>query len=552
MSTIKMITSSHDEPAQRADTEPNSAGDAERERIAATLSTIQFSGSDEPAELEELERIPPIWFDQIPDPSVREMVWRRNEARQEVTAPCMPLWAGHYRQSSTSSADQERIHPFLMIGDLPPEFVPNTTAGYHILASAGGLILLVKLFSKRPEPIQPVVQTVPAVVVAGRRRGRPKLRPPQGDRSDQSGASSSSGSSSSIPRDEICPICLTWETLLVFNPATSERRMLPRPSCANVEFASWDYSAGVQADMVAHGDQSYEVILTFTTFICIYKSSSKTWRVSRFPRPAPWGRDVEGRVVDNHGIPWGWVSPRAFVGGRLYFADVIPGARHAKYTLRTFEIDQETGTWTLHNSWSLRKRHWDFLSTGTLDSIGRELDGIRYLGLVDCLGEMYAVVPVRLNEHLTTDFTDVRTLEELLQEPVQGFDYMPFQFHIVRLQQGGDDEHGNSSFGHRVLRILLPQTASPIHDPNQEIQSDPKLEFDLRRQVLLKTFDDHRPNRANWFGCAAQGTVIFVACMGYLLEYDVVSGKSKTRLMRGMSLMSVPHMLYSPNVHIKP
>lgn len=336
------MSSSADHPAQRADREADSARDAEQEQIPSI-----------------------DWIDRIPNPSVREMARRREEAGLRVPTIRAPEWAGYYFQSSSAG----RIHPFLTIGDLPPEWCYRYSPNYDLIACAGSLLLLKADHSE-------LQQTPPAT---------------------------------------------TWEPLLVCNAVTNERRELPRPGC--MEFSSWDYD-GLEADMIAHSDLSYNVILTFTTVLCVYKSTSNTWRCLRFPQPAPWGRDVENRG------PCRWVSAHAFKGGRFYFADVKPepgDSPAARCTLRTFAIDEEAGTWTLYNSWSLRKWPFNFLSSRLIwdSSIGRELDVVLSMELLECIGEMYAVVPTRIDELLSTDFTNFRTRDELHRHPLKGFVFMP-------------------------------------------------------------------------------------------------------------------------------
>jgi len=162
------------------------------------------------------------------------------------------------------------------------------------------------------------------------------------------------------------------------------------------------------------------------------------------------------------------------------------------------------------------------------------MNGIWSVELVQCMGKLYAVIPTRVNEHLTTEFTSVRTLVELSCDHFAGLEVLPIQFHILRLHW---EENQNDGFAHRIQRILIPLTLDDVES---------------RREKLLERFQNVYGQKLadlsqNMFWCAAQGSVIFMACEDYLMQYDVVSGESKTGIFRHWWMKTVPHQTYKPN-----
>ena len=92
----------------------------------------------------------------------------------------------------------------------------------------------------------------------------------------------------------------------------------------------------------------YKVILTFRDKVCVYNSTSNSWACRAFPGPRLWG------YIDDSSS--GYVGANAYVGGRLYFADLeVRGSLLPVYEddidirrrgyVRVFEVDEEAGTW---------------------------------------------------------------------------------------------------------------------------------------------------------------------------------------------------------------
>jgi len=117
-------------------------------------------------------------------------------------------------------------------------------------------------------------------------------------------------------------------------------------------------------------------------------------------------------------------------------------------------------------------------------------------------------------------------------EDQESYEAMPVQFHILRLNCENPVNDVNAG----VLRIQVPEGRSDL---------------ELRRMSLLeKTSFVYFPYW-NWFSCSAKGSVIWVTCEDYLLQYDVVSGESKTQVVRKPRLVDAG-VSYRPSFHMKP
>lgn len=87
-----------------------------------------------------------------------------------------------------------------------------------------------------------------------------------------------------------------------------------------------------------------------------------------------------------------------------------------------------------------------------------------YLELVECMGEIYDVVPAGLGDSLGMDAADLQQRRPEYYESAwviffaPEFEYMPLQFYIFQLE--------GASLVHGALRIELPRSRSDIHSRN--------------------------------------------------------------------------------------
>ena len=163
---------------------------------------------------------------------------------------------------------------------------------------------------------------------------------------------------------------------------------------------------------------------------------------------------------------------------------------------------------------------------------------LRYLNLVECMGDLYAIVPARLDEILQDqrangrhDDCDSCLQLQRLKYINKGVELMPLMFHIFQMQQGAIVSHGR-------LRMEIPQAREDIR---------------FRRQYLLQlTTQDYQPLK-NWFSCTAVGSVLWVAVEhDYVLQYDVVSKESRTQIISLNQDDDHLGFAYRPSFHMKP
>lgn len=397
---------------------------------------------------------------------------------------------------------------------LPPEWTGNSSDPHRvctdIIASSGGLLL--------------IIQREPAVALRLELQSRLNSRKPWGMRHISDSTSSSTSQSME-----------SWKPLLVCNPLTKECKELPAADSGVLGFSSWDYH-GVQVHMVVEDEaNSYRVVLTFRSCVCVYTSSSNSWACLRFPQPGQWGYC---------NMAWGYVCASAYVRGRLYFADIV-SSLGPRVSLRVFEIDEEAGGWRLHNRYDLQFQPWNQSLVQRFSDFGLQMDletPIHWnLELVECMGQMFAVIPTGLDDSLSLEATG--TISGALMVPNwvarnADLEYMdmPLQFHILLLQGGACSAHG-------VLRIQIPSTTGNIQHRRQSLLEKTRL---WNREL----------NFRNWFRCTARGSSIWLSCEDYLLEYDVVSHQSKTQIIpariRELSFTDAAASSYRPSFHMSP
>lgn len=226
------------------------------------------------------------------------------------------------------------------------------------------------------------------------------------------------------------------------------------PDCVTrcgLELEPWDYN-GVQLGMVTHND-TYKIIMAFEYCVMVYDSTQTNWSFYPCQRPTPFGLAEEhphltedyGSDGEDYGSDWRWVAASALVSGRLHCADVIRESTE-EFTLRLFEVDYTEKAWTLRGTFTIRKRHYPEAA------VDDTIDDIRFFDIVECMGNIYAIIPARKDEYLTTSFTSELTKTELQCQPSAGFCILPLQFHILRLDSDDGDDRA-----HRVLRMAVPQ-----------------------------------------------------------------------------------------------
>lgn len=129
-----------------------------------------------------------------------------------------------------------------------------------------------------------------------------------------------------------------------------------------------------------------------------------------------------------------------------------------------------------------------------------------FLELVECMGEIYAVVPASLDRSLEIKTAALQLERPEYYESVRhhfhaDFKYMPLQFYIFQLQ--GDN------LVNGALRRELPSSTGDI-----------QYRWNSSWLIISDDLGKHSQYR-RWFSCTARGSVIWVRCEDYLLQYDV-------------------------------
>jgi len=140
------------------------------------------------------------------------------------------------------------------------------------------------------------------------------------------------------------------------------------------------------------------------------------------------------------------------------------------------------------------------------------------------MGGVYAIVPAVFEESM------MDSGQEVLHNTSVS---MPIQFHILQLQ-------GVSTIAHGVLRIQIPCTevdSMAHHKANFVRISKQCFSMSLCR---------------NWFRCTGRGSVIWVTTEDYLLQYDIISGQSKTCIIANLSENAAGVSFYRPSFHMNP
>jgi len=213
---------------------------------------------------------------------------------------------------------------------------------------------------------------------------------------------------------------------------------------------------------------------------------------------------------------WGYLCASAYVGGHLYFAD-IKLEHQAFVVVRLFEIHEEAGTWIFQKGFSIRRQDFQRRASMPMTPVENRMQIDRRLRIVECMGDMYAIIPVMFPSD-----------EQGAIETVDGLEVMPLQFQIHLLQGDG--------LCHGILVIQVPQSADDML---------------LRREKILRLsnsgFDGGR------FRCTARGNVIWVHLEDYLLQYDIVSRQSTTHLIPStLRFEELLGFAYTPSFHMKP
>lgn len=397
---------------------------------------------------------------------------------------------------------------------------------WKVVASAGGLILCRgESFDEiqRDEPLE-VVRTPQNVAGRRQKTRRQKSNPPPGT----------------------CRCCWTWVPLVVCNPVSKQVRLLPEAMpCAAREGEAWDY-VGVQAALIEGSDLSYEVILALRHFVFVYSSKTHKWRGYPCQRPFTFG--------SSRRVPWDRSAPWTCVGGHLYCADILrsgPG----KHVLSLFQVDYKALMWKRRGQFTVRKRYWNVSRLDPAsDCICEDMmDAELSFEMLECMGQLYVVIAARADEHLTTELTSAFTIEEYQQWPdIPGLDTYPIQFHILNLKDAfdGDDrkdsDDGRDSFRHRILRMVLPQSPKP-----PRIVPDNEEGYD-RKQEVLSVYENALTEMGQWFSCVARGSKIFIYFYDYLMQFDVVTGESKTGIICEEEKFGIRDTFYFPNAAMAP
>lgn len=297
-----------------------------------------------------------------------------------------------------------------------------------------------------------------------------------------------------------------WNPLIVTNPLTKQFRILPVADCLeSLDDVGLDYF-GVQANLlVDEKTNCYKLILISREFVCSYVSTSNTWRCAKFPQPGhEWGYRLDR--------PWGYLTPRAVVNGRLFLAHLEVESYHMPVFWRDevirgsgvvilFEIDDEAGSWKIHNRYNLRNLFPQPDDQGFRDCSYA-------LEIVQCKGSVYAVIPAAFVEAGAGSCNRHGQHRKHCQ-------FLPLQFHVLQLQKDG------VAVVCGRVRVELPCTAEESIDRSRSLHEKTRLDWGPGAG---------RADR-NWFWCTARGTVIWVSWEDYLVQFDVESGESKTEIL---------------------
>lgn len=441
---------------------------------------------------------------------------------------CGRTWTGCWTWSGVHHSSGE-IH------SLPPvPSVPGFEARFDcLIASAGGLLLFIEsLPCTQDEFDQPLPERLTAAASAAWLRH---------------------------DRASFTPTSSQWRRLLVCNPLTKKWRILPALDPRQLGYTVWGY-VGFRAHMVVEEKvNEYRVILSFRSFLLVYKSSSNSWTARRFPVPPEWGISSFFPFSREYTL-----GSSAVADGKLYFADlqVINGALPREFAsdmmiritgrVRVYEIDEQAGTWKRPVCYALKNYFPAFNRRNFWLDLGFRV-GSYAIGVVECMGSLYAIIPAALDVHRAVE-AETRLADDLRDsDPARSyrhFGYLALQFYVLQLCPGSELPCGQ-------LLIRIPHVGHEGIDCSMESG----CEYFRRRLSMMPITHagclEQNPRRApsktsTWFRCTARGSVIWVTFSDYLLQFDVVSRRSTTQVLPDCSFVPPPDLSYRPSFVMRP
>lgn len=327
-----------------------------------------------------------------------------------------------------------------------------------------------------------------------------------------------------------------WKPLVVTNPVTREWRLLPAPDCATLGLSSWNYDT-FQLYMIADDKTTYKVIIIHKGSLCVYKSTTNAWRSHILSAELPFGVRYRTRIK--------YYGPSsAVVNGRIGFAQLeYDDDAEPKYEVRTnlnlltrgqvrvYEVDDEAG----RSKPCVQYKLQDYFPS---DLYRRYRDygfriGSYQVGIVECMGCMHALIPAWLDISKSID-EEFRQFHELAGPTCLRYtDYgiQKLRFYILRLE---------GSVGRPFGTLLIEDGRSNNNNMDYHLQNPPL---------------NARSCSPYSYRCVARGSVIWVTLDDYMLQYDVLSGRSKTEILPRTSFYQLPteqNVAFTPSLFATP
>lgn len=351
----------------------------------------------------------------------------------------------------------------------------------------------------------------------------------------------------------VCEHSAAWPDLTVINPLMQQSQVLPNYERPQLE--RWMYCKPQLLMMVDEIANSYKVLFyrclktdrSPMQQLIVYDSKSMKWENVDLIHPPI--LPAFGCWTDRGNYT---VYTSLCARGQLYLADIRKptaidsvNGHVTSGVVRLFQVDMETGQQILHSEFPICKLHKQavkVLEPNYCPFVSSHM--LRNLELVECMEHLYAVIPARLDEFL---YQPNRFRENMWEnEDTMGSTFMPLQFYIFQLEGDVGVE------GHGVVRIQLLTTRK-------------NCQHLLRRRALLSNMwithhERPSPDR-NWFACTSRGSVIWVTVADYLLQYNILSGESKTEMLPTNIQPELPGQIqmeekvgvaYRASFHMKP